>query len=66
MVVSSCLPVRRFYKLISFAARIFFDIVRRSKVDCGLASIKDLRTNIQDDRMESFVLSETLKVRNIP
>ncbi|KAH9943045.1 alpha-mannosidase [Epithele typhae] len=42
-------------------ARILFDINRRSKVDCGLASIQDLRTNHRDDRMESFVLSETLK-----
>jgi mannosidase alpha-like ER degradation enhancer 1 len=33
----------------------------RATVDCGLAGIQDLRTNQRDDRMESFVLSETLK-----
>lgn len=38
------------------------DIVARAKVDCGLTGIQDLRTNKRDDRMESFALSETLKV----
>lgn len=42
--------------------RILFDLITRSKVDCGLAGIQDLRTNKRDDRMESFALSETLKV----
>ncbi|TFK86836.1 glycoside hydrolase family 47 protein [Polyporus arcularius HHB13444] len=42
-------------------ARIFADISRRTKVACGLAGIEDLRTNAPSDRMESFVLSETLK-----
>ncbi|KAI0366405.1 alpha-mannosidase [Pilatotrama ljubarskyi] len=41
--------------------RILSDITRRAKVDCGLTGISDLRTNARDDRMESFVLSETLK-----
>ncbi|KAL4075930.1 glycoside hydrolase family 47 protein [Scleroderma citrinum] len=41
--------------------RILRDITARSKVECGLAGIKDLRMNERDDRMESFVLSETLK-----
>ncbi|KAF9055160.1 alpha mannosidase-like protein [Hymenopellis radicata] len=41
--------------------RILFDIITRSKVDCGLCGIQDLRTNKRDDRMESFALSETLK-----
>ncbi|KAJ6509896.1 alpha mannosidase-like protein [Mycena vitilis] len=41
--------------------RVLFDITTRSKVACGLAGIKDLRTNARDDRMESFALSETLK-----
>ncbi|OCH93594.1 alpha-mannosidase [Obba rivulosa] len=41
--------------------RILYDITTRAKVDCGVAGISDLRTNAQDDRMESFVLSETLK-----
>ncbi|OSC99135.1 glycoside hydrolase family 47 protein [Trametes coccinea BRFM310] len=43
------------------AARILRDITYRAKVDCGLAGINDLRTNARSDRMESFVLSETLK-----
>ncbi|KIJ70173.1 glycoside hydrolase family 47 protein [Hydnomerulius pinastri MD-312] len=41
--------------------RILRDITARTKVECGLAGIKDLRTNARDDRMESFALSETLK-----
>lgn len=38
------------------------DLTVRAKVDCGLTGIQDLRTNKRDDRMESFALSETLKV----
>ncbi|KAJ7283733.1 alpha mannosidase-like protein [Mycena rebaudengoi] len=41
--------------------RILSDITARSKVACGLAGVKDLRSNALDDRMESFALSETLK-----
>ncbi|KAI0049615.1 glycoside hydrolase family 47 protein [Auriscalpium vulgare] len=41
--------------------RVLRDISLRSKVECGLTGIQDLRTNARDDRMESFVLSETLK-----
>lgn len=41
--------------------RVLRDITARSKVECGLSGIKDLRNNARDDRMESFVLSETLK-----
>ncbi|KAI0637778.1 alpha-mannosidase [Trametes polyzona] len=41
--------------------RVLHDITIRAKVDCGLTGINDLRTNGRDDRMESFVLSETLK-----
>ncbi|KAF5393914.1 hypothetical protein D9757_000102 [Collybiopsis confluens] len=41
--------------------RILFDILTRAKVPCGLTGINDLRDNHQDDRMESFALSETLK-----
>ncbi|KAL6299103.1 alpha-mannosidase [Sparassis latifolia] len=41
--------------------RILYDITTRAKVLCGLTGIQDLRTNARDDRMESFVLSETLK-----
>jgi ER degradation enhancer, mannosidase alpha-like 1 len=42
--------------------RVLLDLITRAKVDCGLAGIQDLRTNKRDDRMESFALSETLKV----
>jgi mannosidase alpha-like ER degradation enhancer 1 len=42
--------------------RVLQDITLRTRVDCGLASILDLSNNTQDDRMESFVLSETIKV----
>ena len=42
--------------------RILNDFIYRAKVDCGLCGIQDLRTNARDDRMESFALSETLKV----
>jgi hypothetical protein len=38
------------------------DITLRAKVPCGLTGIMDLQNNTRDDRMESFVLSETLKV----
>ncbi|KAI6003911.1 glycoside hydrolase family 47 protein [Pisolithus albus] len=41
--------------------RILRDITARSKVECGLSGIQDLRNNARDDRMESFALSETLK-----
>ncbi|KAG0709546.1 glycoside hydrolase family 47 protein [Suillus ampliporus] len=41
--------------------RILRDLIARAKVDCGLTGIQDLRTNVRDDRMESFALSETLK-----
>lgn len=42
--------------------RVLSDIISRAKVECGLASIANLLTNKREDRMESFVLSETLKV----
>lgn len=42
--------------------RMLTDIIKRSRVDCGLCGIQDLRTNKRDDRMESFALAETLKV----
>jgi len=43
---------------------VFSDLLLRTKVECGIANILDLRTNALEDRMESFVLSETLKVRS--
>jgi mannosidase alpha-like ER degradation enhancer 1 len=40
---------------------VLADLISRSKVKCGLATLADVETNQLDDRMESFVLSETLK-----
>jgi hypothetical protein len=45
---------------------VFFDLLLRAKVECGIAGIRNLRSNALEDRMESFVLSETLKVRSQP
>jgi hypothetical protein len=43
---------------------VFTDLLVRTKVECGIAGVKDLWSNALEDRMESFVLSETLKVRS--
>ena len=43
--------------------KVFSDLLLRAKVECGIAGVQDLRNNALEDRMESFVLSETLKVR---
>ena len=40
---------------------VLTDLIARSKVKCGLATLADVETDELDDRMESFVLSETLK-----
>ncbi|KAI8089996.1 glycosyl hydrolase family 47-domain-containing protein [Halteromyces radiatus] len=40
---------------------IMEDLNNRTRLPCGFASISDLRTGQLDDRMESFMLSETLK-----
>ena len=40
---------------------VLADLISRSKVNCGLATLTNVETNQLDDRMESFVLSETLK-----
>lgn len=40
---------------------VLADLTARSKVECGLATLADVETDELDDRMESFVLSETLK-----
>ncbi|CCE61697.1 hypothetical protein TPHA_0B00250 [Tetrapisispora phaffii CBS 4417] len=42
-------------------AHILKDLKTRFKQKCGLAGIQDIRTGEPQDRMESFVLSETLK-----
>ncbi|WVQ80984.1 hypothetical protein IAT38_003091 [Cryptococcus sp. DSM 104549] len=41
--------------------RVLKDLKRRTKTRCGFATIKDIRTGELEDRMESFMLSETLK-----
>jgi mannosidase alpha-like ER degradation enhancer 1 len=41
---------------------VFSDLLLRAKVECGIAGVRNLRSNTLEDRMESFVLSETLKV----
>jgi mannosidase alpha-like ER degradation enhancer 1 len=46
--------------------QVFTDLLIRARVECGIAGVQDLRNNALEDRMESFVLSETLKVRNQP
>lgn len=46
--------------------KVFSDLLLRTRVECGIAGIQDLRNNALEDRMESFVLSETLKVRSEP
>lgn len=38
------------------------DITRRAVTSCGLASLGNVETGKQENRMESFFLSETLKV----
>ncbi|KAI8330397.1 glycoside hydrolase [Choanephora cucurbitarum] len=40
---------------------ILEDLNNRTRVPCGFASLGDVRTGRQEDRMESFMLSETLK-----
>ncbi|ORY31990.1 glycoside hydrolase [Naematelia encephala] len=41
--------------------RVLSDMVRRTKTACGFATLKNVETDELEDRMESFVLSETLK-----
>ncbi|PLW45188.1 hypothetical protein PCANC_11314 [Puccinia coronata f. sp. avenae] len=43
------------------AERVLTDLVNRTWVDCGLASIANLITGKLEDRQHSFMLSETLK-----
>ncbi|CAH7671386.1 family 47 glycoside hydrolase [Phakopsora pachyrhizi] len=46
---------------LEMAERVILDLVDRMWVDCGLASLNDIVTGDLDDRMHSFMLSETLK-----
>lgn len=38
------------------------DLENRAKTDCGFAVLRNVETGELEDRMESFVLSELLKV----
>jgi ER degradation enhancer, mannosidase alpha-like 1 len=42
-------------------AQVLDDLQSRARVECGLATIEDILDDRLEDRMESFVLSETLK-----
>ncbi|EJT97632.1 hypothetical protein DACRYDRAFT_59015 [Dacryopinax primogenitus] len=42
-------------------ARVLSDLQRRTSVKCGIACLQNVETGQLSDRMESFVLSETLK-----
>lgn len=46
---------------LNIAHRVLQDYKTRFKTACGFASIKDVLTGELEDKMESFVLSETLK-----
>ncbi|KAL5640918.1 hypothetical protein ACGC1H_001409 [Rhizoctonia solani] len=41
--------------------RVLLDLIRRTKVECGLATLSNVQSGEHEDRMESFALSETLK-----
>lgn len=47
---------------LSVGEHVLQDLTGRTKVPCGLATVANLLTGENEDRMESFVLSETLKV----
>ncbi|KAK9239088.1 glycoside hydrolase [Lipomyces kononenkoae] len=42
-------------------AQILSDIQARCRTRCGYAALHDVRTDVLEDRMESFFLSETIK-----
>lgn len=46
-----------------FGERVILDVVNRTKVPCGLAALENVETGEQQNRMHSFVVSETLPVR---
>ena len=41
--------------------RILNDLDRQARTSCGFGSLRSVGSNLLDDRMESFFLSETLK-----
>lgn len=46
---------------LNIGTRVLLDYQTKFKTSCGFAALKDVITGEYDDRMESFVLSETLK-----
>lgn len=59
---------------LEIAERVLHDLNNRTRVDCGFAAIYNLETGTLEDKMPSFLISETLKylyltfdeVRSIP
>lgn len=43
------------------AKNVLTQMQEHTRVPCGFASVTDIRTGRHEDRMDSFVLSETLK-----
>lgn len=43
------------------AKQLIKSMKKYTRTPCGFAAVRDVRTGLQDDRMDSFVLSETLK-----
>lgn len=41
--------------------KVLKSLQRYARVSCGYAAVKDVRTNVHEDRMDSFVLAETFK-----
>eukprot|EP01138_Halocafeteria_seosinensis_P008945 gb/GECG01009142.1/.p1 GENE.gb/GECG01009142.1/~~gb/GECG01009142.1/.p1 ORF type:complete len:1045 (+),score=110.83 gb/GECG01009142.1/:1-3135(+) len=46
---------------LEYARRLAIAMEKQSKVDCGYASVADVKTKRLDDRMDSYFFSETLK-----
>ncbi|KAG8921411.1 alpha mannosidase-like protein, partial [Tulasnella sp. 417] len=46
---------------LSVGERVLRDLIARNKAPCGMATLSNSVTGEQEDRMESFALSETLK-----
>ncbi|KAG4077628.1 hypothetical protein HA402_008888 [Bradysia odoriphaga] len=43
------------------AKKVLQTLQKHARVDCGFAAVNDVRTGKHEDRMDSFVLSETIK-----
>ncbi|KAJ1525090.1 hypothetical protein ONE63_009932 [Megalurothrips usitatus] len=41
--------------------KVLKSLQKYARVPCGYAAVKDVRTNVHEDRMDSFVLAETFK-----